>query len=914
MLAADCRWYDHRGSQQMIGRTVSHYRILGKLGSGGMGDVYLAEDLELERRVALKVLPEQVSGDPERLDRFRREAKTLAALNHPNIVTIHSVEAADGLHFLTMELVEGTTLAQRIPRGGMELNQLLDTAAALTDALTEAHAKGVVHRDLKPGNIMLTEADSVKVLDFGLAKLLADPAGGEATQLPTEPLTAEGHIVGTLPYMSPEQLENQPLDARSDIFSLGAVLYEMAVGRRPFEGSTSVSLISSIVKDTPGDVDTVRDDLPHHLARIIRQCLEKRPEDRFQTARDVRNQLEHLRRESGSAITSAPTTVAPVAHSRPRMALAVAVVAALGLVGYLAWFGGRSAQPTSGESDRATVVSPKIVVLPFENLGAPEDEYFADGMSEEITSRLASLSGLSVISRTTAMRYKSTRPSLEQIREELDIDYLLEGTVRWQKAADGSSQVRITPQLISAADDTQLWSESYDAVLANIFQVQSDVARRVSEQLDIALLAPQLAALEARPTDNLEAYDFYLRGNERLARGRELTSSDQTREAIAYYEAAIELDPGFAASHARLGWAHLDIYQRYTDRSDERLVQARMAIDLALGLDPHLPDAHLALGTYYLEGFRDYEQALAEFRAVQLQQPNNGHVHELLAEAQENLGDWEGSLASLEKAWELNPRLGRLPCSAGGACIALRDFERARELHQHAIQLSPDRACPLFCVGWIYLGWDPTSERARDFLSSLPPRVDPEATPPINYIRFLAELFDSEFEEALAHLTAGTTEAYEFHFFYIPKTLLRAQVYELTGRPEQARLHFEAARQLLEARLVERPQDDRFKGSLAIALAGLGDAERAVREAEEAFDLVSDSYHKRRGFRLRDLALTYTMTGQYDLALEHLETLLSMPSFFSANMLSRDPSWRPLHGLAGFEELMRGHGATGPIA
>jgi serine/threonine protein kinase len=284
----------------VVGQTLSHYKILDKLGAGGMGEVYLAEDTTLKRQVALKVLPPNLAASQDRLDRFQREAETLAALDHPNIVHIYTVEEAEGVRFLTMQLVEGKRLSDLIPKSGMPLERIFEIAIPLADALAAAHEKGVIHRDLKPANIMVTGEGRVKVLDFGLAKLRPELGAGEATSLPTEPLTDEGRILGTVPYMSPEQLEGRKLDARTDVFSLGVVLYEMATGGRPFRGDSSVSIISSIIRDTPREIDTLRPELPHHLARIIRHSLEKEPQRRYHSALDVRNQLEDLKTESAS--------------------------------------------------------------------------------------------------------------------------------------------------------------------------------------------------------------------------------------------------------------------------------------------------------------------------------------------------------------------------------------------------------------------------------------------------------------------------------------------------------------------------------------------------------------------------------------------------------------------------------------
>ena len=492
-----------------------------------MGEVYRAEDTTLDREVALKVLPTELSSDPDRLARFEREAKTLAALDHPNIVTIHSVEEAEGVRFLTMQLVEGQPLSELIPKGGMPLERIFNIAIPLADALATAHEKDVIHRDLKPANIMVTDEGRVKVLDFGLAKLRSGAgAAPMTTAMPTEPLTEEGRIVGTMPYMSPEQLEGSDLDERSDIFSLGIVLYEMASGERPFKGETSVSLISSIVKDSPQPVDTLRDGLPHHLGRVVGRCLEKNPERRYQTAKDVRNELEALAKETESDVVARteqcdeiPTPAPPKRFRQWPLAVGLAIaLLALGLL----WIG-RWEQPAEEVSEPTLVDDsgePMIAVLPFENLGPPEDEYFADGMTEEITSRLAMVSGLGVISRTSAMQYKENRPALKQIGEELGVDYVLEGTVRWAKSPEGPGRVRITPQLIRVADDRHLWADNIEKELEDIFAVQAEIAQRVVQELGVTLLGREQEALDQRPTENPAAYQAYLRGIDAdLARG-----------------------------------------------------------------------------------------------------------------------------------------------------------------------------------------------------------------------------------------------------------------------------------------------------------------------------------------------------------------------------------------------------------
>ncbi|HEV8202454.1 MAG TPA: serine/threonine-protein kinase, partial [Candidatus Polarisedimenticolia bacterium] len=364
----------------LVGRTIGHYKIEGKLGSGGMGDVYLARDLKLDREVALKVLPPDMAANPQRLQRFEREAKTVATLNHPNIVTLFSVEEADGVRFLTMERVIGQALDVRITPGGMSFKGFMEVARPLADALAAAHEKGVVHRDLKPANVMVSDDGRVKVLDFGLAKLQEPDRPDNLSDIKTQGLTREGTIVGTVPYMSPEQLQGRAVDHRSDLFSLGVIYYQMLTGRRPFHGGTSAETISSILRDTPHSVNEINVSLPNHLGRIVRRCLNKDPNERYQTARDLAIDLKELKEEIS-------------------------------------------------DSERVNVNS--IAVLPFANMSPdPEQEYFCEGIAEELINGLGRIKNLRVASRTSAFQFKGSKHDIREIGERLNVEKVVEGSVR----------------------------------------------------------------------------------------------------------------------------------------------------------------------------------------------------------------------------------------------------------------------------------------------------------------------------------------------------------------------------------------------------------------------------------------------------------------------------------------------------
>jgi TolB-like protein/tRNA A-37 threonylcarbamoyl transferase component Bud32 len=590
----------------VIGRRIAHYEILDKLGQGGMGEVYRAHDTKLGRDVALKVLPEDAARDPERHARFVREARSIAALKHPNIVTVYSVEESDGVTFLTMELVEGRSLSEVIPADGMRLDRFFDHAIPLSDAIGFAHDRGITHRDLKPGNIMIDRDGRLKVLDFGLAKVFAVGSGLESMETVVRTHdTAAGRILGTPAYMSPEQAEGKNIDHRSDIFSLGIVLYEMATGKRPFEGDTPISTISSILKDQPKSVSELKPANPRELGRIVSHCLEKDPERRFQTAKDVRNELEGLRKEvdSGEIVSTGSMAARDVAASEKgrgsvrQSSRAITIVGVvLGLAAVVAFVTlrnrGHASSPAIPEQPAHAAIPgatgrdrQMAVVLPFENLGPAEDAYFAAGVTEEITSRLTTVSGLGVISRTSAENYTQTGKTTKQIGTDLGVDYILEGSVRWAKTPDGKGRVRITPQLVRVADDTPVWTETYDREMSDIFEVQTDIATHVVDALGVTLQGSERASLEERPTSNVEAYQLYLRAKNFLCNN--VDGCD--KEIVSLYEQALALDPKFLAAWYELTRQHLLQYHSNLDRTEARLARAKASLDHMEAIDPNHP-------------------------------------------------------------------------------------------------------------------------------------------------------------------------------------------------------------------------------------------------------------------------------------------------------------------------------------
>jgi TolB-like protein/Flp pilus assembly protein TadD/tRNA A-37 threonylcarbamoyl transferase component Bud32 len=907
------------------GQTLAHYRLVEKIGEGGMGVVWKAEDTKLNRHVALKILPPELTADAERRLRFQREAQAAAALSHPNIAVIHEVGEHEGTPFIVMEFLEGKSLRELIRQRPLPMREWLRLALPVAEGLAHAHKHGIVHRDLKPDNVMITAEGQVKLLDFGLAKLLqpeALPAGTDRelhSRLETisRELTRAGKVLGTVAYMSPEQARGEAADHRSDLFSFGVMLYEMASGRLPFKGKSDVEALSATIATEPQPLSQVVEGLPADAERVVRKALEKEPDSRYQHADELATDLRNLKRDLDSGRASIPSVVtagvaaerqpsAPTGRRLKGWALAAAlVVAAAAIVfGYLqlrpveepgeSELAGSAAQQAEGEA--VTPERKMIVVLPFENLGPPEDEYFAAGMTEEITSRLAAVSGLGVISRTSAFQYDRTGKSLKQVGEDLGVDYVLEGTVRWARQAD-ASRVRITPQLIRVADDTHLWADAYDRVIEDIFQVQSDIAGNVIEQLGVALLEPERGAVETKPTDNPEAYNAYLRG---LHYARLPSFSEEVELlVIEAFQRAVELDPDFALAHAELSKAHLRLYNSRFDRTEERLAMAKRAVDRATELAPDSPQVHLALGFYHYQRHRDYEAALEEFAIAERGMPSDAGLLAATAFVYRRQGRWEEALADFEKALELDPMDAERAYELGLAYQRLRRYPDAVRYFDRSIALAPDQIVAYGLKAWAYQLWKGATEEARAVLEAMPQSDNLLVVATVWYWQ---KIYEGNYQEAIDLISSDSVDS--LFWGWGSKDLMRARAYEFLDRPDLAREAYDAARALLEEELRSRPDDAPLHGLLGYALAGLGRKEEAIRHGKRAVELnpvSEDAYTGPDG--VEHLAEIYTMVGEHDAALDRLEYLLSIPSKVSVPYLRLYRRWEPLWDHPRFKEL-----------
>jgi eukaryotic-like serine/threonine-protein kinase len=709
------------------GARVGAYEILSAIGAGGMGEVYRARDTRLERTVAIKVLPAHLSSDPDLRERFDREARAISSLNHPHICILHDVGNQDGTSFLVMEFLEGETLASRLSEGPPPIDQVLRYAIEIADALDAAHAAGIVHRDLKPANIFITKRGAIKVLDFGLAKIAGDDGAGrlamaeEGATIVDSNLTTPGTTIGTVAYMSPEQARGETLDAQSDLFSFGSVLYEMATGRQAFAGRTPAVTFSEILNGEPPGPASLNPEVPAKLDEIIERCLEKDRDLRYHSAADVRTDLKRLQRDldsgratasaraadvAGSAPPQAPSRASaasdssgPASHAVPHkdsdaalaigllqrhktaiiVAAVLAVFAVAGLAGARLWLAHR----TSGPID-------SIAILPFTNgSGAPDADYLSDGLTDTITNSLAQIHGLRVVPRTLVARYKNQTLDLRQVARDLRVRAIVTGNV-----VRRGDQVSVQAELTDPENVAELWGQHFDRSVGDVMNVQSEIAKGIAGNLRLQLTSDDHKEMFAGTTQNQEAYQLYLKGQYEYEKG----TRDSYQKATDDLQQAISLDPSYAMAYSGLAVAYQGQGRFYFLPPNEAFPKAIEFAKKAIALDDHLAEAHATLGNAILTAQWNWPDSERELQRAIALDPNNATAHENYGALLVTLRRFDEAVAEERRALELDPLSPEMSVQVGWALIQAHRYDEAIPALKKVVELAPN-----FVLGHVFL-------------------------------------------------------------------------------------------------------------------------------------------------------------------------------------------------------------------
>jgi serine/threonine protein kinase/tetratricopeptide (TPR) repeat protein len=869
-------------------RVVGGYEIEGELGRGGMGVVFRAWQRKLNRLVALKMLTGYY-GPPE-LKRFFAEAETAAALHHTNIVHIYDVGEHEGAPFFAMEHVEGGSLADRLRAGMMTSREVAEFLIPVARALDFAHKNNVVHRDMKPANILIDPQGVPKVTDFGIAKRLTSESA----------LTLSGAVIGTPVYMAPEQARGTSRDvgAAADIYSLGAILYEMLAGRPPFLPEESdTSIMVRVATENPVSPAWHKPGVPRDLETICLKCLAKEPGERYPSAAALADDLQ-LFLDDRPILTRRASRV--LRRSRWRLAAIIIGIIVLILLGiqFIPY------KLTNVSNAPAPAPEKSIAVLPFENLSANQDNsFFADGVQDEILTDLAKIADLKVISRTSVMQYRNTATrNLPEIAQALKVAHVLVGSV--QRA---SNRVRVTAQLIDARTDTHLWAEHYDGALDDVFAIQTKIAKTIAEQLRAKLSPGEKAAIEQPPTINLEAYDFYNQGKAIIATSAFGSGfGDKLAEAARLLDEAVAKDPTFVLAYCDLAWVHDFAYFSGVDHTPARLALAEKAVQNALRLRPDSGEAHLAQANHLYQGYLEYEKALAELEIARRTLPNDPRVFELSGYIIRRQGRQAEGLRQLQRAVELDPRNFATLQQVALSCEGLRRYSEMTDVLDRALAIVPNDIDTRISRAQAELDWKADTQPLHKTIDAL------LATRPAAAANFA----DNWLYLALCERDLGAAEralAALGEHNYGPDAILFSPkfgegfVAKLRGDSAAAQAAFTAAREHQEKVLREQVDYAPAVCVLGVIDAALGRKEDALREGRRAVELLPVERDALNSVRVREfLAIIYAWTGEKDLACEQLEAATKFPASASYGQLRLHPYWDPLRGDARFEKIVAG--------
>jgi eukaryotic-like serine/threonine-protein kinase len=838
------RIIENRQAHSLVGQTIGHYKISEPIGTGGMGEVYLATDTVAGRKAALKLLPLRFTGDAERLRRFEQEAHAVVALNHPNILTVYEIGEDHSIHYIASELIEGETPRQRLTRGPMQLNEAFDVAIQVASALAAAHQAGIVHRDIKPENIMLRPDGYVKVPDFGIAKL-AESALAEATADGAEPMTLVeinlGSILGTVRYMSPEQARGAHVDKSTDIWSLGVVLYEMVTGHAPFTGDppsqsygaagTPREVMSAILEKEPPPLARYVAHAPAELQQIISKTLRKDRTERYHSAHELLETLKDLRHKLEVEADLARATAAPswLRWTRSPAALALVVlVAALALA--LPFYRHRNL-PMSSPPEKS------IAVLPFENLARdPENAYFADSVQDELLTDLARIADLKVIGRTSVMQYKSgVARNLRKIGHELGVAHLVEGSVE-----RSGNRVRVNTQLVDARTDRRLWGQTYDRDLADVFAIQSEIAKRIAEQLQVKLSPAEESAIAQAPTTDVTAFDLYTRTRNLFLSHLGATNKANFLQTVDLLNQAVTRDPSFFQAYCDLADAHDVLYFFGYDHTSARLALAEAAIQAASRVRPDAGELHLARAQNLYQGYLDYDGTLAELELARQSLPNWPGIVELTGFIQRRLGRWEESTRNLERALQLDPRNLRTLQETALSYQQLRRYAEEKSLLDQVLSIVPNDVATKAARAFVEFDSKADTRPLHDVIDSVAPTQPGTLSSAASYwlMCALGERDAAAANTALIALGENPLDFGGHDNVVFNRAFAEGVVARLTNQNDKARSAFTAARAEQEKVVQAEPDYAQAICVLGLIDAALGRKEEALREGRRAVELL----------------------------------------------------------------------------
>ncbi|MFC1628495.1 protein kinase [Gemmatimonadota bacterium] len=863
----------------MIGRTIGQYQVIDKIGEGGMGTVYKAEDTSLHRLVAIKTLTSSLADDLEARERFIREAQAASSINHPNITTIYELieDESEDSRLICMEYVEGKTIRDMVETGTVSIRKAIDIILQTAEALEAAHQKEILHRDVKSANIMVTMEGRVKVMDFGLAHL------GSKSHL-----TRTGTTLGTLAYSSPEQITSRPYDERSEIWSLGVVFHELLTGQLPFSSPSEGELVFAIMNNEPEQIDANRADITPELVSVLKRMLEKNPDERFPDCHHLISDLREVRHQ----FETTTTKISPSYQSRKLISakgiLLSASILVIAVVGIVLLKGSRNEL-------ESTI---RLAVLPFEIRGEQLDVGYAEMLTLSVMNRLTGIDGLDVLSDRSTFLYRDSELSLTEIGRDLDVDVILTGSLFRQSVNSDSEHLQLSPELVRASDQSRLWSQYFDIPKSDQFKLEAEITESILEILDIRVTDSLRNSLEYRLTENQAAHEAYTRASGMGI----LKSREEIIQAIQLLEIAIEFDFEFAEAYAALAANHGSMVNWGHDKSAERVSQGRIAAATALRLAPESPLVHRDVGLFYYWGLRDLQQALVEEMIAAESLSNDPTLVSATAFILRRMGRYREAYEQQVRAHELDPLTHLYVWDLGNTCHLLGRFQDAEDYYRNAIESSPDEETYYGNYITLMLDWKGSIREAEKVLTLKETNLgEPD---PLN--RTMLAFWSGRYEDALEHLESVQEEIITHQWSLVVCPTLRGFILQAASRSAEAMEAFREGYQLLSQEITSHPDDPRYHMALGMAAAGLGLKEEADRAGRQATTLMPMSRDKYEGSAYaKDLALIHTLTGAYEQALIELEEFLPFYRHVGTYTLEFDPRWAPLRNQPGFSDLFK---------